>query len=317
MIARARCLASAAHDDPARHALLGHMLSQARDYAGAAAAYANDFRPEGRARETQARHAEALRLSLVQAPAFGPSPAMAVINLDRNTERLAELDRQFSACRLPRFRIAGVEGSRLPATAIARLGGNVAMRGTLGCFLGHAAAWEAIVARGLEHCLVVEDDVIPLFDLPARWGAFGVPDTADICFVNDRLAPPAASAAFSMRPLAEAMRSFPAWRNAPGADGYLLSAAGAAKLLRWVESDGFAGDLDWRLLAYGLTPEHCAALPADSHARWALSRLGRVASPDRLSAFVLSPPLIRTVPLASDREDENRKRLVWDAGDFA
>ena len=159
--------------------------------------------------------------------------------------------------------------------------------------------------------------MIPLFDLPARWGAFDVPDGADICFVNDRLAPPASSPAFGILPLIEAMRCFPAWRNAPGADGYLLSAAGAAKLLRWVERDGFAGDVDWRLLAYGLTPAQCAALPADSHARSALSRLGQTASPDRLSAFVLSPPLIRTVPLASDREDENRKHRFGSPADLA
>ena len=53
-------------------------------------------------------------------------------------------------------------------------------------------------------------------------------------------------------PLAEAFATFPPEDNAPGADGYLLSAAGARKLLAWVEQDGFAHDVDWRLLTYGL-----------------------------------------------------------------
>ena len=239
LIARARTLASARPDEPALHTLLGDMLNQARDYAGAASAYAGDRRPEARAWEAQARSRETLRRWLAQAPPSGPATDIAVINLDRNTDRLTELDRQFSACLPHRFRVPGVEGSRLSAAAIGRLGGDAAMRGTLGCFLSHAAAWEAMLARGLAQCLIVEDDVIPLFDLPAQWGMFGVPDEADICFVNDRLAPQSAEAGFRVRTLSEAMLCFPSWRNAPGADGYRLSAAGAQKLLDWVARDGF------------------------------------------------------------------------------
>ena len=306
LIARARALARARANDPAVHILLGDMLSQARDYVGAAAAYAGDARPEARALEAQARHAQAFGEWLHQAPSFGPAPPIAVINLDRNTDRLAEFDRQFSDCHLPRFRVPGIEGGRLPVAATARLGGDAAKRGTLGCFLSHTAAWETMLARGLEHCLVVEDDVIPLFDLPARWGVFGLPAHFGICFVNDRLAPQAVEPGLRVYTLRQAMRVFPTWRDAPGADGYLLSAAGARKLLEWVERDGFAGDVDWRLLAYGLTAEQCEALPAGSHARRAIAELPRPTSTDRLDAFVLSPPLIRTVPLASDREDENR-----------
>ncbi len=303
LIARARPLAEA---DPTLQTLLGDMLTQARDHAGAATAYARDPHPDARARETQARDAQDRTEWLQAAPEFGPAPHIAVINLDRNAARLAELDGNFAACRPPRFRVPGIEGSRLPAAAIARLGGDPAMRGTLGCFLAHAAAWEAMLAHDLAYCLIVEDDVIPLFDLPERWGMFALPDALDLCFVNDRMAPPPDRTGFRIHPLAGAMRAFPYWRNAPGADGYLLTAAGARKLLAWVAQDGFAADVDWRLLAYGLTPAEQAALPADSHASWALSRLAAPSRPDRLAAAVMSPPLIRTVPLASDREDENR-----------
>ena len=54
--------------------------------------------------------------------------------------------------------------------------------------------------------------------------------------------------------------------NAPGGDGYILSRAGARKLLDWLAEDGFAEDVDWRLIAYGLTPAQIAALPRPSHA---------------------------------------------------
>ncbi len=307
LIARAGALARATPGDPALWSLLGRMLGQARDYAAAAAAYARDPRQEARAPEAEARHAEALRAWLARAPCSGPSPAIAVLNLDRNASRLAELDRQFAGCQPPRFRVAGIEASRLPLAAVVRLGGSPALRGTLGCFLGHAAAWEAMLARGLDHCLVVEDDVIPLYDLPARWGAFGLPAAFDLCFVNDRLAPPAAGAGFQVHGLAQAMRRFPPWRNAPGADGYLLSANGARTLLQLVARDGFGGDVDWRLLAYGLTDSEVLGLPDGSHARQALAALPRTGPDTRLDMHVLSPALIRTVPLASDREDEDRE----------
>ncbi len=314
LTARARALATARPNDPGIHLLLGHMLRQARDYPAAAIAYAAAHAREPHA-ETQAlahdaRHYHALARRLRRAPDTGPAPAIAVINLDRNPSRLAELDRQFQRCRPPQFRVPGVEGSRLSVAAVQRLGGDPAMRGTLGCFLSHTAAWEAMLARGLSHCLVVEDDVVPLLDLPLHWGAFGLPDGWELCFVNDRLAPRRTKAGFATVPLADAMQAFPSDANAPGADGYLLTAAGARKLLDWTAQDGFGGDVDWRLLAYGLTAAECGALPPASHAHGAIARLrpliGRTA---RLNAIVLTPPLIRTVPIASDRENENRRAV--------
>ena len=60
------------------------------------------------------------------------------------------------------------------------------------------------------------------------------------------------------------MHAFPADDNAPGGDGYILSRAGARKLLDWVAEDGFGEDVDWRLLAYGLSPAAIAGLPRTS-----------------------------------------------------
>ena len=160
--------------------------------------------------------------------------------------------------------------------------------------------------------LVIEDDVIPLADLPARLGPLGLPPGYDICFVNDRLEPrldPGVATRPSVHRLADAMRSFPPEDNAPGGDGYLLSASGAAKLLRWVAEDGFAGDLDWRLLAYGMDEAAIAALPRPAFARDMLDRLRRgISRADRLDAYVLHPALVRTVGVSSDREDENGVR---------
>jgi glycosyl transferase family 25 len=295
-------------------AILGDVASQRRDWAGAEAAFAQAF-AAGRQAEYAAKRETAgmyARLApLLSAAAAGNRPyAAAYMNLDRNPERAAELERQFARSAPKLHRIQGVEGRRLAAPAVRRLGGNPHMRGTLGCFLSHAAAWEAMLDRGDEICLFVEDDVIPLLDLPAELDPLALPERFDLVFVNDRIAPrcdPADVVGFTVHSLRSAMAAFHPEDNAPGGDGYLLSAAGARKLLAWVAEDGFAEDVDWRLIAYGLTPEEIAALPRPSHAGPWLDRVSlAVRRPERLEAFVLHPPLIRTVGVSSEREDENR-----------
>jgi hypothetical protein len=167
-----------------------------------------------------------------------------------------------------------------------------------------------MLERDDAHCLIVEDDVIPLLDLPAVLDGLGLPDGFDIVFVNDRITPrldPAGVTGFTTRTLKAAMQAFPPEDNAPGGDGYILSREGARKLLEWVGQDGFGEDVDWRLIAYGLSPAAIAGLPRPSHAGPWLDRICQlVGRPERLDAHVLHPPLIRTVGVSSDREDENR-----------
>lgn len=317
--ARARDILARRPGDPAVHGVLGDIARQRRDFAAAEAHYTRACalapgRAEYAAGSRDARRYLRLSRWLADRPAEGDEYAVAYVNLDRNAERRAELERQFRHAPVPVSRVPGVEGGRLPLAAVGRLTGADAQagpRGTLGCFLGHAAAWEEVLRRGLAHCLIVEDDVIPLLPLPPRLGPLGLPEGWELCFVNDRMAPPpdgeGGDEGFRTVPLAQAVRGFAPDHNAPGADGYLVSAAGARKLLDWVARDGFAGDVDWRLLAYGLTPDDVAALPREGHAWGVLDAMARrVGRPERLRAHVLCPALIRTVPVGSDREDDNR-----------
>lgn len=303
---RARALLTVRPGDPVVLTILGDVASQRRDWAGAEAAY------EAAGKLFQR---DAARMYLRLGSRLEPSRdrktySIAFVNLDRNAEREAELRRQFAGSAPPLYRSAGVEGRRLPAPAIRRLGGDPQMRGTLGCFLSHAGAWEAMLERDDAHCLIVEDDVIPLLDLPAGLEDFSLPEAFDVVFVNDRIAPrlePAETTDFTTRTLEAAMHAFPAEDNAPGGDGYILSRAGARKLLDWVAEDGFGEDVDWRLIAYGLSPAAIAGLPRPSHVGPWLDRVSAVIRrPERLDAHVLHPPLIRTVGVSSDREDENR-----------
>ena len=304
-------------DQAALHALRADVARQRCDWPAAAEGFAAALRLDPANAEYDAKRRAALMHQrfgawLQDQPAQGDTYGIAVVNLDRNTERWAWTERLFGQGPVPLHRVAAVEGSRLPSPAVHRLLGNPGMRGTLGCFLSHAAAWESLVERGLSHLLIIEDDVIPLAALPARLGSLGLPRGYDICFVNDRLEPrldPDAAGQPSLHRLADVVRGFPPEDNAPGGDGYLLSAQGAAKLLAWVGEDGFAGDLDWRLLAYGMEEAAVAALPRHGFAWQMLDRL-RHAIPraDHLDAYVLHPALIRTVGVSSDREDEDRVR---------
>ena len=299
------------------HALRADVARQRRDWAAAAEGFAAAERLDPAHAEYAAKRRAALMHERVggwlrQQPPHGDAYGIAVVNLDRNTERYAWTERLFGQGPVPLHRVPAIEGSRLSIPAVRRLRGDPAMRGTLGCFLSHAAAWDSLTVRNLSHLLVIEDDVIPLADLPARLGPLGLPPGYDICFVNDRLEPwldPDAAMRPSLHRLADALRSFPPEDNAPGGDGYLLSAQGAAKLLRWVAEDGFTGDLDWRLLAYGMDEAAIAALPHPAFARDMLDRLRHgIPRADRLDAYVLHPALIRTVGVSSDREDENGAR---------
>ena len=311
--ARAIALLARWPGEPRLDAIRGDVARQRRDWPAAERAFRNAARlcP---ARTDWVRQADQARqYAALAAQGFtndgwaneGSPYAVSVINLDRNPERMVEIERQFATAQAPWHRIPAVEGSRLPAIAVTRLTGTpTAPRGTLGCFLSHAAAWEALLARGDEAALVVEDDVIPLLDLPARLRGPLKPGTWDILFVNDRLATRPVQGTTT---LAEAVAAFHPDDNAPGADGYIITAAAARTLLAWIEADGMAGDVDWRLLAYSLTPSDIAALPTHLHARSELERLAApIPRPERLRARVLHPALIRTVGVSSDREDQNR-----------
>ncbi len=315
---RAQAMLKGQPANPRLHALLGDVARQQRDWLVSEASFAeahclDPAHPEHAAKRDAAALYQRTARTLATRPGSGDAYAIAVINLDRNSERRSWIERLFPGV----HRIPAVEGSRLPGAAVSRLFSNPADaggRGTLGCFLSHAAAWDWVRASGHRHCLVIEDDVIPLLDLPGRTGTLGLPPGYDVCFVNDRLEPridPARIDAPTVRTLAQAMLTFPADDNAPGADGYFVSAAGAGKLLDWVAQDGFSGDVDWRLLAYGMTPEAIAALPRTAFAWTALDRLRHgVRRPDRLDAWVMHPALIRTVGVSSDREDDDRGEPV-------
>jgi hypothetical protein len=313
--ARARLLLADWPDDPRLYTVLGDVARQRRDWPEACRAFtaATRLDPAGPhcARADAARLYR--RLSAKAWPAHGAGYAVYVVNLDSNAERMIELRRQFAGLSVTLRRQKAIEGSSVPDADAQRLTGSAdSPRGTLGCFLSHAAAWAALVASGDSHGLILEDDVVPLLDLPPRLGGLGLPDGFDLCFVNDRMEPKrdyGTATGVTTQTLAATMAAFHPDDNAPGGDGYILSRAAAATLLDWVAADGMAGDVDWRLVAYALTPDDIAAIPPHVFARQALDQLqAAIPRAGRLRAYALHPALVRTVGVSSDREDQNRLR---------
>lgn len=87
-----------------------------------------------------------------------------LINLDRRPDRLAAMTARAGALGLALTRIAAVDAKTTPA---AELDALFAPGGPLGplpvgdkaCFLSHRRAWQAFVATGEAHAVVLEDDV--------------------------------------------------------------------------------------------------------------------------------------------------------------
>ena len=90
---------------------------------------------------------------------------VSVINLDKDTERLATVSAQLEASGIRDWgRLRAVYGAALSpkelednTTRLARL---FATRGMIGCYLSHRTFWERTLASPEPWALVLEDDVI-------------------------------------------------------------------------------------------------------------------------------------------------------------
>lgn len=243
-----------------------------------------------------------------------PLPVLC-INLESDRDKLEQTSRLFGTLPFVDFRRSpGVLTRDLPVAAMRALTRSEAIRrGTLGCFLAHVAAWEA-VAEGPGWSLIIEDDARPIrLD---RLYATDIPPDAELVFVNlggNPLLPvvdPARPLCSPLRSLLLAKRALPPQRGAePGAYGYLLAPEGARKLLDAVAQDAFHGHVDWRLLRYGTSLEDMLAEPPDSRLH---NEPMPALAPDLgfargvLCAYCLTPALVHV------RENARSGRMVLD-----
>lgn len=233
-----------------------------------------------------------------------------VINLDANVERMQRISKQVPDELLRR--IPGVKGLYLPETINKTLtrGAGWKLKGSIGCFLSHIAAWEAIAQSSLPYGIVLEDDAFLIAGLPKSIASLRVAKKADLLFINERMSadPPQYKPSFSNSRVCDVLATKEEdWRT-PGADGYILSKRGAIALLKRVAEDGIAGDVDWRLLLYAMTPHQMGRLSRGGSVTAQALRFHAVMCRSRtpVKSGVLHPPLVRQLSGGSVR--------VWDNG---
>ncbi|MFM9179850.1 MAG: glycosyltransferase family 25 protein [Phycisphaerales bacterium] len=101
---------------------------------------------------------------MTAAPSAPPCPIL-VINLDSSTSRLESVTRQLHAAGFTFERLPAVDGRLLPEGEVARLCPDNSRhfysplsRGEVGCSLSHIRALRTMLDRGLDRCVVFEDD---------------------------------------------------------------------------------------------------------------------------------------------------------------
>lgn len=184
------------------------------------------------------------------------------INRDRDVDRRGYIERELARVGLSGQRIDAVDGVAVPDelrpyfftsdTQSTRLSA-----GEVGCYASHLKAARAMLVEGLAYALVIEDDaVLPqsaareLSDIlsaaPAGWDLIHLCNEPTHAFKRLRHLP-------SRRDLVCYSRT------PPGAIGYLLSAAGARKLLKptlrqWPIDTDFRQPWEFGLNIYGVVP---------------------------------------------------------------
>jgi hypothetical protein len=136
-----------------------------------------------------------------------------------------------------------------------------------------------------------------------------LPPGYELCFAGDGMEPPAPrgqAGSPRARPVATVVSTKPRDWRAPGGYGYFLSRRGAEKLLDRVARDGFAGDVDWRLVAYSLSRADGERLPPDGFAIGTLRRHhAHIDADNPLAAYCLYPALMQGGRAGSSRKADN------------
>ncbi|MFN4158267.1 MAG: glycosyltransferase family 25 protein [Gemmobacter sp.] len=115
------------------------------------------------------------------------------INLDRATDRRAQMEPRLAALGLPMERFSAIDGRAEPAriagalddAAFRRNMGRTAIPAEVGCYLSHLGVWARFLQTGKPVALVLEDDVVFHADfLPALDAALAAADHWDMLKLN-------------------------------------------------------------------------------------------------------------------------------------
>jgi glycosyl transferase family 25 len=259
-----------------------------------------------------------------------------VINLARRDDRLAAMDGQLGALRLPYERVEAIDGRNLLAVNSADPG---LTRGEIACHRSHRLAWQRLMDSGEERALILEDDVILSPRLPAflkRPEAW--PEDADLVRLETRGEEVHLSVRTVRSPSGVGLRELRTGQN--GAAAYIIGRTAAMHLLSSDDSGtlpvdfhlfGLAAIRHGGLVIYQSDPAlsiqgdvaHRGAVPpvmrSDLEAERALARERRRASlafktrvPGGLEAFATSVRNLASPVYRSLVHGDRRIRVAFD-----
>ena len=258
-----------------------------------------------------------------------------VINLASSTERKSGIVGQFEGSeRRPTF-VRAYDGHdpRFPFYRFRKLGGlwwdsdSECKPGAFGCYLSHAKCWKRIARGRTKYALVLEDDVRISFDALDAFSADAVGDF-DVIFVNPQtraylkhVADPSdwvELGALITRLVQDGTfaRSIPA----PGGFGYVVSKAGARKLLRMMRTRGICMGVDYALVLNSLDRGQldCLRKMAPDALPFSVKCLlaneaGAPGGPIEIRAYVhAGPPLVRLRSFETEIGDKRLPNSVFD-----
>lgn len=242
-------------------------------------------------------------------------PPVMVINRRRDEARLARFAASAAARSAEFIRIEALDGHD-PAAPLflyrgllgdSFWGGDRIKPGAFGCFLSHAAAWRRMLAEDCDAALICEDDAALL----TRPDAIALPETFDVVLTGARIAEWRAPGD-APAPLDEAIRAMAASGRRPGQDGlaaapgaeaYVVSRAGAEKLLDLMTRDRIRAGVDWMILGWGLPDDARPDWPEFAHLPPGPLDVHIAAAP--AARIEQAPSVIdhaKTVPIAEIRE---------------
>ncbi len=238
-----------------------------------------------------------------------------IISLDTDTDRFASTKARVERAGLGMTKVRAVPAVTLPHLLTDHASRNRGLKPSMiGCAASHLAILETVVAKKLPFALVLEDDAVPLRELPRSVGSLGIREDFDVCWINDRMSVHwdrvgAEHAAPAVLTVSQVLPQRPDSQRGIGTDGLIYSLAGARRILDLYARDGILGHIDWQLLAYSTRAADLAALKQGSTLHAILSRYKKAVPDDaELKALAIWPPLItedRTFDSSRHREDSS------------
>jgi GR25 family glycosyltransferase involved in LPS biosynthesis len=113
-----------------------------------------------------------------------------VINLDKDTERLASIDKQLRSCNVQYERFSGILGKHVGNDSrLTPFCAQFCTDGIKGCALSHRTIWEEAISNKYKAVMVLEDDVVvpPNFQDKVRDIFQRVPDDWEVIYLGCKL----------------------------------------------------------------------------------------------------------------------------------